>query len=125
MNFSERMIELAREFRTGGVPWEPGPGQYVLDCYDVVKRESPFQDGVYFILNFPHFLKLAGGVDGFRRQMLWLPTWDQARGILRQAGVSDRCQQERLIERNAVAEGCELQCLYEWIAECYPKKSET
>ena len=125
MIFSERLIELADRFRAGGVPWEPGPGQYVLDRNDVVERESPFQPGVYFILNYPHFLKLAGGLESFRSQMLWLPTWDQAREVPRQAGFSDDQQQTRLIECDAIAGGCELECLYEWIAECYPKKSGT
>lgn len=124
MEFSRRLIELADQFRDGGVPWQPGPGQYVLDREGIVQRESPFQEGVYFILNYPHFVKLAGGPEAFRRRLLWLPTWDQARQLLRDAGVSDAEQEARLLQRGAIAEGNELTCLYEWIAECYPQKNE-
>src|SRR6056297_2535859 len=108
MEFSQRLIELAGQFRDGGVPWQPGPGQYVLDLDGIVQRESPFQEGVYFVLNYPHFLKLAGGADAFRRGMLWLPTWDQARRVLRETGISDAEQQARLLQRGAIAEGSEL-----------------
>lgn len=115
--FSPRMVELAQVFKAGGVPWDPAPGQYVLDRESIVERESPFQPGVYFILNLPHFIKLAGGPDRFGDVMVWLPTWDQARAVLRAAGVSDAQQQRRLVECNAIADGQELEVLYEWIAE--------
>jgi hypothetical protein len=117
--FSPRLIELAKQFKSGGVPWDPQPGQYVLDEHGVVDRSSPFQTGVYFVLNYQHFMQLAGGVEAFREKMTWLPTWEHARELLRGVGISDAELQRELVTRNAIAQGNELETLYELLAAHY------
>ncbi|MEM6472076.1 MAG: hypothetical protein AAF802_21120 [Planctomycetota bacterium] len=97
------------------MPWEPRPGHYVLDLDHIVERASPFQPGVYFILNLDHFERLAGGKDALREKLVWLPTYQQAREILRTIGVADDEQQALLIAENAIAENCELGTLYQEI----------
>ena len=111
------MIEMAISFKAGGVPWRPSAGHYVLDRQSIVQRESPFQPGVYFILNLPHFMKLAGGLDSLIEKMVWLPTWEQARDILRESGLSDQSLQSILQESQSIAEANELTKLYELISE--------
>ena len=100
-----------------GVPWEPAAGHYVLDVDGVVQRESPFQPGVYFVLNLPHFVKLAGGAESFRERFIWLPTWDQCRELLRQSGLSDQALQSLILERDSIAKSNELLTLYELLVE--------
>ena len=120
MQFSQQKIQLAIAFKAGGVPWEPAAGHFVFDRDGVVQRSSPFQEGVYFVLNYSHFMKLAGGASRFREIMVWLPTWEQARQILRDSGMSDQTLQSILMERNAISEANELTTLYELIGERYP-----
>ncbi len=117
MTFSDRMIELAIAMKSAGVPWQPSAGHYVFDKGRIVQRASPFQDGVYFVLNLPHFVKLAGGVDAFVDKMVWLPTWEQARQVLRDAGMTDQCLQSVLLEKNSIARQEELVTLYELILD--------
>jgi hypothetical protein len=119
------MIQMAIAFKSGGVPWDPTAGHYVLDRESIVQRESPFQQGVYFVLNLPHFFKLAGGRDSFEEKMVWLPTWEQAREILRESGLSDQSLQSILHESDAIAEANELTKLYELIAERFPLSDST
>jgi hypothetical protein len=123
MKFTPQMIELAIRFKAGGVPWQPAPGDYVLDRQAIVQRESPFQPGVYFILNLPHFAKLAGGPEDLQEKLVWLPTWDQARAVLRDAGLSDAAQQVTLVQREAIATNRELITLYELICERFPPRA--
>ena len=89
MTFSEAEIEAARRLRRSGLSWEPSAGHYVYDKTGFCKQASPFQEKVYFILNYPYFMRAVGGVQRFKGIMLWLPTWDDLRGVLRDFGVSD------------------------------------
>jgi hypothetical protein len=47
-----------------------------------------FQDGVYSILNCDYSLHQVGSVERCMEIMRWLPTWHDARGILRSFAVS-------------------------------------
>jgi hypothetical protein len=117
MQFSPQEIDMAREFRRLGLPWEPRAGHYVFDETGFCRKGSPFQDGVYFILNYDYFTNHAGGVERFKEIMLWLPTWHDARDILQSLGVSDQEVAAELRERRAIEAGQELLVLYELIAE--------
>jgi hypothetical protein len=116
MIYSEAEIELARQLRRDGMAWEPQAGHYVYDETTFCKQPSPFQDGVYFILNYPYFMKSVGGVARFKEIMTWLPTWDDARDILRSLRVSDDQILEYLREERAIENGSERLALYEMIA---------
>ncbi|MEO1614829.1 MAG: hypothetical protein AAFV88_03205 [Planctomycetota bacterium] len=117
MQFSERLIELAIQIKSSGVTWNPRPGHYVLDRHSIVERESPFQTGVYFVLNYPHFVKLAGGEDAFREKLVWLPTFEQTRELLRSLGVSNQDQQQWLRRQDAFTSERELESLYELVLQ--------
>jgi hypothetical protein len=111
--FTDSEVQLARQLRALELPWTPMAGQFVLDESGLVERESPFQPGVFFVLNYEYFMKIAGGVDRFREIMLWLPTWEQSRELLRDMGVSDEQVAKHLADSNAFAGGNERACLYE------------
>lgn len=92
--------------------------EFVLDMTGFCKAGSPFQDRVYFILNYDYFIGKVGGVDEFKRIMLWLPAWHDAREILRSMNVSDKKVAEFLRSQRAVEDGTELLALYEMIKAC-------
>jgi hypothetical protein len=117
VNFSQHEIELAMQMKSLGLAWTPAVGNYVFDAANCVRPGSPFQDGVYFILNYDCFMDRVGGVTMFRQMMTWLPTWEDARAILKQLGVTSEKVQQELIHRDALAQGQERTVLYELIVQ--------
>jgi hypothetical protein len=107
------------------LPWEPKAGHYVYDETGFCTKGSPFQDGVYFILNYDYFMRQAGGVERFKKIMLWLPTWRDAREILQTYGFTDDEVAKKLRERRAIENQEELLVLYEMIAERLRSGGET
>ena len=116
MRFTDEEITLARKLRDEGLPWEPAAGHYVYDETGFCKQSSPFQDRVYFILNYSHFMKAVGGVERFKEIMIWLPTWYDAREILRNYRVPEQQIREHLFNVQAIERGTERLSLYELIA---------
>ena len=87
VHYSDENIELARAFADRIRPhWTPAAGHYVYDLHDRVDKSSPFQPGVYFVINYAYFITLLGGVDAFRDAMVWLPTLEQSVSMLRKFG---------------------------------------
>ncbi len=115
MLFTNEEIVLARSLREHGVPWQPAAGNYVLDEEGVVERGSPFQRGVYFVLNFDHFMAMAGGPDRFRERMLWLPVWEDCRNVLHQLEIDDEDVAGLLASVHAIESRRERVVLYELI----------
>jgi hypothetical protein len=68
-------------------------------------------------LNYDYFMRQVGGLEKFKQIMLWLPTWQDAREILRDLTVADEEVAARLREHRAIETGGELLQLYEMIAE--------
>ena len=89
MRFSDRVIDEAKRLHGLGLAWEPQPGHYVWDKDALIEKTSPFQEGVYFILDLKHFLRRAGTIHALKKSFVWLPTWHDARDILWLLGVSD------------------------------------
>ena len=116
MIFTQQQIELAVELKSIGLPWEPAVGNYLYDATGAVKPSSPFQNRVYFLLNYDCFTTRLGGVQRFKELMTWLPTWYDARNILRALGVTDERVQIELLQRKSIKTGSELLTLYEMIS---------
>jgi len=117
MQFSNRLIDGAKRLRYLGLAWEPRPGHYVWDQAGLIDTPSPFQEGVYFILDLKHFLRRAGTMEILKESFFWLPTWHDAREILQALGISDTRVASRLASKAAVESRDELMVLYDLIAE--------
>tara|TARA_Y100001933_G_C18991549_1_gene560799 strand:+ start:206 stop:592 length:387 start_codon:yes stop_codon:yes gene_type:complete len=113
MQFSEAQIQLASQMKEAGLAWQPKVGHYVFDRGKVCKRGSPFQERVYFILDYECFCRHVGGADVLAHEMVWLPTWYDCREVLRQGGVTDLEVIE--IVSTAIRDGNELTELYKKI----------
>lgn len=125
MIFSQTEIELARQLRRDGLSWKPQAGHYVYDETEFCNQPSPFQERVYFVLNYPYFMKAAGGVERFKEIMTWLPTWDDAREILRSQRVSNEQVLDYLHECRAIESGSERLALYRLIARALQNSSDS
>lgn len=112
LRFSDDEIDAARELRRVGLPWTPAVGHYVFDELKQYDRPSPFQDGVYFVLNYQYFMRDMGGEERFQQCMLWLPTWEDARELLRELEVPEREVAEGLRKQRAMEAGIERLALY-------------
>lgn len=115
MKFSHDEINLAKQLKQKGLPWEPAAGHYVFDETGFCKQTSPFQEHVYFILNYDYFMKAVGGVERFKEIMTWLPTWHDSRKLLHSLGVDDSLVTEKLQAQDAIRNGTERLALYEML----------
>lgn len=125
MEFTAWQIECAIEMKDLGLPWTPAVGHYVYDRTGTLQRSSPFQDRVYFLLNYDCFMQIVGGLERFQEQMVWLPDWSQARSILESVGVDSREAQRRLLESSEFLQGDELNVLYRLIHEQLSRQATT
>ncbi len=79
--FTSNQLRLAKQLKQAGLPWEPRIGQYAWDPQRTIRPKSPFQDRVYFFLNFPCFVEYFGSLETLKSAMIWLPTMEQATEI--------------------------------------------
>jgi hypothetical protein len=117
MYFTTALIDRAKTLRSLGLAWDPKPGHYVWDENALIGKPSPFQKGVYFILDLKHFIRRAGTLEALKESLVWLPTWHDAREILHAMGVSDADVASRLVSEKAIESRDELAVLYDLIAE--------
>lgn len=123
MQFSDEEIQLAKNLRQHGLAWVPKAGHYIYDQTGFCKQPSPFQEKVYFILNYDYFMKAVGGVERFKEIMIWLPTWYDARQLLRSCDVSDQNILDQLCNQRAIEQGKERVALYEIIASVLKRET--
>jgi len=95
----DRLMDLALELKEAGLPWEPEVGSFVWDHRGLISHPSPFAKGIYFILSMKRFLAIFGDIEQMKQGLVWLPTWYQARQVLRLlpavVGEGDRHRQGR------------------------------
>lgn len=120
MRFTEEQITIAKRLKEFEIPWTPQVGHYVYDANQICPKSSPFQERVYFLLNFDCFMQHVGGLERFRKNMVWLPTWHEAREILRNLGIPDSEVAQH--SAKAILNGEELTCLYKLIVEALPSR---
>jgi hypothetical protein len=117
VNFVPEELELAQAFKAYGLDWTPSVGHYVLDQSHLIECESPFQDRVFFILDLKHFLRRSETVEHLKERVCWLPTWEQARDLLRTQGVPAQLITQRLQANQALERGTERLELYRLIED--------
>lgn len=114
--FTSQEIEQARKLKRIGLAWTPQVSHYVWDETGIINCPSPFHDMVYFILDLKHFLR-RGTIERLQQELCWLPTWEQARELLRERGVSSEVVAQSLDQRQALQKGEERLCLYQLLEE--------
>ena len=117
MRFTDEQIGKAKRLKQLGLPWHPKAGHYVLDVTGFCPQPSPFQEGVYFILNYDFFMKKVGDVDRFKEIMVWLPTWHDVRQLLWQFNVDDQHVLKTLTASDALERGEELVTLLDLLID--------
>jgi len=117
LRFSENEIEIAKKLHSLEFDWQPQAGQYVFDLKGIIEKDSPFQTGVYFILDIKHFLRRAGSVGDIKAAMCWLPLWEDCREILKRFDVPWDLIKDNLTESSAFETYMERSVLYEMILE--------
>jgi len=85
----DRILQLALQMKQAGLPWEPEVGCFVWDREGIISHPSPFPQRVYFILSMKRFINIFGDVEEMKHRLVWLPTWFQARQIMRQLQIDD------------------------------------
>ena len=85
--FDAQLCEMARTLKTAGLPWQPHVGCFVWDPDQHIKPASPFPARIYFILSLPRFIDIFGAIEAVQANVIWLPTWHQARLLCRRYGI--------------------------------------
>lgn len=85
----DRIMQLALQMKKAGLPWEPEVGCFVWDREEIIPQPSPFPKRIYFILSMKRFLAIFGDLEKMKRHLVWLPTWFQARQIMRRLQIGD------------------------------------
>ena len=123
--FTSNQLRLAKQLKQAGLPWEPRIGQYAWDPQRTIRPKSPFQDRVYFFLNFPCFVEYFGSLETLKSAMIWLPTMEQATEIanhkisshkISSHGISSyRIARQKIGQAISagIGDGQELDCMYE------------
>lgn len=77
--FDDRICRQAMHMKAAGLKWRPHVGCFVWDPQNFIKQDSPFPNRIYFVLNIPRFIDIFGDVETMAANLVWLPTWHQAR----------------------------------------------
>ena len=113
MQFTEQQLRHALRLKRLGLPWEPMAGHYAHDFEGKIKPGSPFQPGVYFFLDLPCFVDYFGGTNELRDSMVWLPTWEQAVGLI--LGLNGQLDELAVGAAEGLGENMELDFAYSMI----------
>jgi hypothetical protein len=111
--FDEHHRHLARWLKEAGLKWTPQVGSFVWDPEEHIPESSPFPDRVYFVLNLGRFVERLGSLEAMAEQLVWLPTWHQARLLAQRLEVSDEDLSDLWSVADGGPPGHELALLYE------------
>ncbi len=114
--FEEGLCRQALDLKKLGLPWQPHVGCFVWDVDDVIEVDSPFPGNIYFILSLPRFIDIFGSIENIIDELVWLPTWHQARLLCRRLGIQDDDIVGTLQFNKHVSPSGELRQLYKLIA---------
>ena len=114
MKFTRQQIEWAIELKKLGIPWNPGTGHYAYDSRGEIGPGSPFQNAVYFFLDYPCFVEYFESETNLVRRMVWLPTLEQAIEVAKEYQVPSDEIERALI--NGIRRSDELTELYQLLA---------
>jgi hypothetical protein len=121
--FDERVCRLALDLKNLGLNWQPHVGCFVWDPDDIIKVESPFPRGIYFILSLPRFIEIFGSIANMVEKLVWLPTWHQARLLCEQLAVTDHDLTDDWQSGTTLLPGDDLLGLYRRIGDALQNRN--
>jgi hypothetical protein len=110
--FEPRHLEMALSLKKRGLAWKPHVGCFVWDFKEQIEADSPFPQRIYFILNLNRFIKLFGSLESVADNLVWLPSWHQARLIAAGLGINREKIQALWSDETTASPGDELLELY-------------
>jgi hypothetical protein len=119
--FNLQILGLALEMKTAGLKWRPHVGCFVWDHLQKIEVPSPFPNQVYFILNLNRFLNIFKDMGNIISELVWVPTWHQARLIVQDLGLPESGIRA-IWSTGPVAPGDELAQLYRTIVSALNQK---
>ena len=111
--FDTHHLHLARRLKEAGLKWTPHVGCFVWDPDERIAGTSPFPGRIHFVLDLDHFVRQFGSAEAMAEQLVWLPTWHQARLVAAQIGVSQEDMSDLWSVADGSAPGHELSLLFE------------
>jgi len=121
--FSRELCQLAAQLKQDGLIWNPHVGCFVWDKDEHIPVSSPFPQRIYFILNMRHFLKIFESTSKMVEQLVWLPTWHQARLICEQLSIASKEINEKLLAKSQ--NGDNLVILYQILLKTLKNRKTT
>jgi len=123
MPFDDRICRHARNLKNAGLQWRLHVGCFVWDPENYIKQDSPFPNRIYFVLSLPRFIEIFGDIEKMTEQLVWLPTWHQARLLCSQLGVPDSAVSRLWQEHEALPADEELFYLYSLVMDALIEKN--
>jgi hypothetical protein len=123
--FEGRHCQLAAELKDAGLRWTPHVGCFVWDQQEHIEVSSPFPGRIYFTLNLGHFLKTFDTVEEIAENLVWLPTWHQARLLCEDYGVGSAFLRAILSGDNNLKPGDELLAAYALLLQVLKTQRQT
>ncbi len=113
----DRIMQLPLQMKQAGLPWEPEVGCFVWDREEIIAQPSSFPKRIYFILNMKRFISIFGDVEKMKLRLVWLPTWYQARQIIRRLQIRDTDRGSQRHPNPSSSPEAELAGLYQHILQ--------
>lgn len=110
--FDDALCELAADLKSAGLKWTPCVGDFVWDPRAVINYPSPFPHRIYFILNINRFLDIFQTIPEMVDQLVWLPTWHQARAVCAALKIDNAAFRDTFCEQGGFEAGKDLDIVY-------------
>jgi hypothetical protein len=110
--FDDRICAGRGQLKAAGLKWRPHVGCFVWDPGNYIKQDSPFPNRIYFVLSLPRFIEIFGDSKKMAENLIWLPTWHQARLLCAKLGVPGGAVSSLWQTNEALSPGEELLHLY-------------
>jgi hypothetical protein len=121
--FNPVIVKAAQRLKELGLPWTPHVGCFVWDAENRIDVASPFPENIYFILSMPRFLSILGNVETMQQELVWLPTWHQARLLMDQLGIGTEALGAIFPGDSAVTPDDEMLAVYSILARALEEKT--
>jgi hypothetical protein len=123
MPFDDHVCQQARQLRDAGLIWRPHVGCFVWDPENIIKQESPFPNRIYFVLSLPRFIEIFGDIEKMIEDLIWLPTWHQARLLCSELNVPGGIISDLWQKDGDLSPGRALMHLYSVISDALIEKN--